>query len=184
MSTTMAGRRITQPERPGPAPSDKALGRVRDRVTGGLPPELRPEFWRQFMQMPMANCACQLLSLLEPQDDTREPGLYQRRSRRPAGAGLFEDIPCPEERARAEEIFSRLCQRHAERLASCRWLRPVLAERARSMAAHPEAQGPAWGARMRRSKGGRHAQDRYRKEGWHPLPSVRRAKGWPAKRPQ
>jgi hypothetical protein len=137
---------------------------VRDEVTGGLPPELRPEFWRQFMRMPMATSACKLLSLLEPQDNPREAGLYRRRSRQPAGVGLFDDIPCPAERAKAEEIYTRLCQRHSERLASCRWLRPVLAGRARSMATNPEAHGSAWGRRMRRKKAGKHTQRRYEEQ--------------------
>jgi hypothetical protein len=180
----MTGRRITRSELPGPALSDKALSRVRDEVTGGLPPELRPAVWRQFREMPMANCACQLLLLLEPQDKPSEPGLYRRRSRQPAGTGLFDDIPSPAERARAEEIYAKLCKRHSDRLATCRWLHPVLAGRARAMATHPEAHGAAWGRRMHRTKGGKHLQDRYRKEGWHPLPQVRSANGWPAKRPQ
>jgi hypothetical protein len=180
----MSGRRRTQPELPGSAPSDEALSRVRcteqqirDAVTGSVPPALRPEVWRQFMRMPMANCACQLLSLLEPHANTREPGLYRRRSRHPAGTGLFDDIASPVERARTKEIYAKLCERHAQRLASCRWLRPVLAGRARSMATHPEAHGSAWGARMRRKKAGKHTQRRYQEEGWHPLASVRKARG-------
>jgi hypothetical protein len=185
----MARRRIALPELLGPAPSDKALSRVRcteqqirDAVTGSVPPELRPEFWRQFMRMPMANCACQLLSLMEP-DNTREAGLYRRKCRRPAGTDLFDDIPLAE-RARAKEIYAKLCERHSERLPSCRWLRPVLAGRARWLATHPDGHGSEWGRKMLRIKGGKHAQQRYRELGWSPLASVRKANGWPAERPQ
>ena len=91
-----------------------------------------------FQQMPIARCACWLLSLLEPQDDA---GLYRRRSRRPAGSGLFDDIPSQDNRERAEKIYSRLCARHSERLATCPWLRPIVAGRARWLATHPEAHG-------------------------------------------
>jgi hypothetical protein len=180
----MVARHLTQLELPGPAPSDKALSRVRDEVTGGLPPELRPEFWRQFMRMPMANCACQLLSLLEPLGNPRDAGLYRRRSRCPAGTGMFDDIPCSAERATAKEIYAKLCERHSERLASCRWLRPVLAGRARRLATDSGTRSSEWGRKMRRIKGGKHVQRRYREIGWHPLPSVRKANGWPAERHQ
>jgi hypothetical protein len=138
---------------------------------------LRPVVWEQFQQMPMARCACQLLSLLEPQHNTRNAVLYGRRSRRPTGAGLFDDITSTAERARAKEIFAKLCERHAHRLGSCRWLRPVLAGRARWLATHPEAHGSAWGRQMRRKKAGKHTQRRYREQGWHPLASVRKARG-------
>lgn len=177
-----------QPGSDGPVLSGKAWNhvrhtgqRLRDEVTRGLPPMLRPVAWERFRRMPMARCACLLLSLLEPQEDA---GLYRRRSRRLAGGGLFDDIPSLADRDRAEKIFAKLCERHAERLASRPWLRPILAGRARSLATHPEAHGPAWGRKMRRKKAGRHTQQRYREQGWHPLASARKARGLPAERPQ
>jgi hypothetical protein len=172
-----------QIEPSGPVLTEKAWDRVRhngervrDEVTGGLPPELRPAVWRHFREMPMARCACQLLSLLEPQHNTRNAGLYGRRSRRPTCAGLFDDIPSLSDRDTAEKIYAELCERHAHRLDSCRWLRPVLAGRARRLAKHSEALGSAWGRQMRRKKAGKHTQQRYREQGWHPLASVRKAR--------
>jgi hypothetical protein len=164
----------------GPILSEKVWNRLRhngrllrDVVTSHLPPTMRPLAWRQFQQMPMAHWACSLMLLLEPP----QAGLYRRRARRPDGIGLFDDIPSPSERERARQIYAELCERHSERLASRHWLRPILAGRARWQATHPDALGPAWGRRMRRQKGGRHAQDRYREQRWHPLPSVRKARG-------
>ena len=172
-----------QPESPDPLLTAKILRcvrhkgqRVRDEVIAGLPPALRPAVWRQFTEMPMARCACLLLSLLDPPDNTREAGLYRRRSGHRAG-GLFDDITSSAECAKAKKIYARLCARHSERLASCRWLVPVLAGRARWLATHPEARGSAWGRQMRRKKAGKHTQQRYREQGWHPLASVRKARG-------
>jgi hypothetical protein len=176
-----------QRESEGPLLTDKALScvrhngqRVRDEVTASLPPTLRAVAWQQFQQMPIARWACLLLSLLEPQGDI---GLYRRRSRRPAISGLFDDIPLLAERDKAKEIYAELCGRHSQRLDSCGWLRPVLAGRARRLATHPEAHGSAWGRQMRRIKGGKHTQRRYREQGWHPLPSVRKAWGLSKDRP-
>jgi hypothetical protein len=186
----MAGRGMSndseQPESDGSVLSRKVWNRarhngqlVRDEVTGALPPMLRPVAWERFRQMPMARYACLLLSLLESREDA---GLYRRRSRRPAGAGPFDDIPSLADRDRAERIFAKLCERHAERLPSRPWLRPILAGRARSLATHPDAHGSAWGRKMRRKKAGRHTQRRYREQGWHPLASSRQARGLPADR--
>ena len=132
-----------QPESPDPLLTAKILRcvrhkgqRVRDEVIAGLPPALRPAVWRQFTEMPMARCACLLLSLLDPPDNTREAGLYRRRSGHRAG-GLFDDISSFAERAKAKEIYAKLCERHSERLATCRWLRPVLAGRAHSFRMPP-----------------------------------------------
>jgi hypothetical protein len=170
-----------QRESEGPLLTDKAWNRVRhngqlvrDEVTGGLPPMLRPVAWKQFQQMPMAHYACFLLSVLEPEAPA---GLYRRNARRLAGVGLFDEIPSLAERDKAKEIYAELCGRHSQRLDSCRWLRPVLAGRARWLATHPDADGSAWGRQMRRIKGGKHTQQRYREQGWHPLPSVRKAWG-------
>ncbi len=183
----MSTPRTTQPEPGGPVLTEEVWNRlrhkgrlVREEVTGRLPPMVRPLAWQEFQQMPLARCACWLMLQLEPQ----QVGLYRRRTRRPAGTGLFDDIPSPIQRDRAEKIFAELCDRHSWRLASCPWLRPVLAGRARWLATHPDAHGSAWGRRMRRRKAGKHTQRRYREEGWHPLPSVRKAWGLPAEGPQ
>src|ERR1700756_2585271 len=70
---------------------------VRDEVTSHLPPMLRSLAWQEFQQMPMARWACSLMLLLEP---PRPSGLY-RRVRRPANAGVFDDIPSLTQRAGA-----------------------------------------------------------------------------------
>jgi hypothetical protein len=155
---------------------------VRDEVTGGLPLTLRPLAWQQFQQMPMARWACSLMLLIDPQQ--AHVGLYRRRTRRPAGARLFDDIPSPTQRSKAEKIYAELCERHAEQLSSCPWLLPILAGRARDLVLRPNAHGSERGRRMRRIKGGIHVQRRYRERGWHPLPSVRKAWGLLADRPQ
>ena len=92
---------------------------VRDEVTGDLPPMVRSLAWQQFQQMPAARWACSLIQLIEPQQGVTS--LYHRRTRRPMGAGLFDDIPSPMQRAKAEKIYAKLCERHAERLPSCPW---------------------------------------------------------------
>jgi len=153
---------------------------VRDEVTGHLPPMLRPLVWQEFQQMPIARLACSLMLLLEP---PQPPGLYRRRARRPAGAGLFDDIPSLTKRAKAEKIYAELCGRHAERLPSCPWLLPILAGRARDLALRPDAHSSERGRRMRRIKGGIHVQRRYREQGWHPLASVRKAWGLTGEQP-
>jgi len=155
---------------------------VRDEATGHLPPLIRPLVWQQFQQMPVARCACSLMLLLEPQQIG--PGLYCRRARRPAGGGLFDDIPSLVQREQAEKIYADLCDRHAERLPSSPWLLPILAGRARDLTLHPDAHGSERGRRMRRIKGGKHTQRRYREQGWHPLASVRKAWGLTGNRPQ
>jgi hypothetical protein len=152
---------------------------VREEVTGPLPSVLRPLVWQQFQQMPLASCACWLLQQLEP-----PPGMYRRGTRRPADAGLFDDLPSPTVRDKAEKIYAELCKRHSSRLASAAWLRPILAGRARWLATHPDTRSSAWGRQMRRRKGGKHTQRRYREQGWHPLPSVRKAWGLTAEGPQ
>ena len=155
---------------------------VRDEVTGHLPPMVRPLAWQQFQQMPLARFACSLIQLLEPQ--RADAGLYDRHPRRPAGTGLFDDIPSLGQRAKAERSYAQLCQRHSDRLPSCPWLLPILAGRARDLALRPNVHGSEQGRRMRRIKGGIHVQRRYREQGWHPLQSVRKAWGLTANRPQ
>jgi hypothetical protein len=181
--------RKAQPESDMPVLTEKAWNRlrhngklVRDDVTGELPPVLRPLAWQQFQQMPMARWACSLIQLLEPQQVVA--GFYKRRSRRPADADLFDDIQSLSQRLKAERAYTELCDRHAERLPSSPWLRPILAGRARDLALRPEAHGSEHGRRMRRVKGGIHVQRRYREQGWHPLPSVRKAWGLSGDRPQ
>jgi hypothetical protein len=154
---------------------------VRDEVTADLPPMLRPLAWQQFKELPMARRACQLIMLLEPQ---KAVGLYRRKRRGTAAADLFDDISQVAQRDRAKEIYAELCDRHAERLASCSWLRPVLAGRARWLATNPNTRDSAWGTRMRRIKAGKHTQRRYQDDGWHPLASVRKAWGLAGERPQ
>jgi hypothetical protein len=177
-----------QRESEGPLLTDKALScvrhdgqLVRDEVTGGLPPMLRPVAWQQFQQMPMGQCACFLLSVLEPEAPA---GLYRRNARRLADVGLFDDIPSLAQREKAEKIHAKLCERHSQRLSSCPWLLPILAGRARDLAVRPEAHGSEQGRRMRRIKGGIHVQQRYREQGWHPLASVRKAWGLTSEHPQ
>jgi hypothetical protein len=147
---------------------------VRDEVTSHLPPMLRSLAWQEFQQMPMARWACSLMLLLEPPE---LPCLYRRRIRRPSNSGVFDDIPSITLRRTAEKIYVELRDRHAERLTSCPWLLPILAGRARDLTLRPEAHGSERGRRMRRIKGGRHTQRRYREQGWHPLASVRKAWG-------
>jgi len=178
-----------QPEPGAPRLTKKAWNRLRhngkplrDEVMSKLPPTLRPLAWQEFQRMPIARWACSLIQLLEPQQS--DAGLYRRRARRPAGAGPFDDIQSLSQRLKAEIIYAELCDRHAERLPSCPWLLPILAGRARNLALHPDAHGSERGRRMRRIKGGKHVQRRYREQGWHPLPSVRKAWGLTADRPQ
>jgi len=142
---------------------------------------LRSLAWQEFQQMQMARWACFLMLLLEP---PQPPGLYRRRIRRPANAGVFDDIPSLTQRAGAEKIYADLRERHSDRLPTCPWLVPILAGRARWLATHPDTRGSEWGKRMRRVKGGKHTQRRYREQGWNPLASVRKAWGLTATKPQ
>jgi hypothetical protein len=182
-------KRKAQPETGAPVLTEKAWNRlrhngklVRDEVTSHLPPMMRPLAWEQFKQVPMARWACSLIQLLEPQP--ADAGLYRRRTRHPASADLFDDIPSVKQRLKAERIYAKLCDRHAERLPSSPWLLPILVGRARDLALRPEAHGSERGKRMRRIKGGIHVQRRYREQGWHPLASVRKAWGLTSDRPQ
>ena len=181
-------KRRAEPESGAPLLTKKAWKRlrhngklVRDMVTSNLPPALRPLVWQQFQQIPMAHWACSLIQLLEPQP--ADAGLYRRRARRPAGANPFDDIPSLSQRLKAEVIYAELRDRHAERLPSCPWLLPILVGRARDLALRPDAHGSEHGRKMRRIKGGKHTQQRYRKQGWHPLASVRKAWGLTSDRP-
>jgi len=112
------------------------------------------------------------------------PGLYDRKRPRRSKGTLFVDLP-PHQRAEAHNRFRRFCERRglAPETAGRDWRKPILAGQARRLACHPEARSSEWGRKMRRIKGGKHAQQRYRELGWHPLASVRKAHGWPAERP-
>jgi hypothetical protein len=188
MARRRSRKRKAQPEHSGLVLTNKIWNRlrhngrrIRDEVTDDLLPMLRPVAWQEFQQIPMARAACSLMLLLEPQQLVA--GLFRRRAARPAGAGLFDDIPSLVQRAKAERIYAALCDRHSSRLPSCPWLVPILVGRARDLALRPNAHGSEHGRRMRRIKGGLHAQRRYRERGWHPLASVRKAWGLTADRP-
>jgi hypothetical protein len=185
----MSTRRKEAPEPAGPVLTAKTWNRlrhngrlVRDEVTADLPPEMRSLAWQEFKRTSLAQSACALLALLEPPQATE--GLYRRRPRRAAGTGPFDDIPSLSQRLKAETTYAELCDRRAERLPSCPWLLPILAGRARDLALRPDRHGSERGRRMRRIKGGKHVQRRYREQGWHPLASVRKAWGLTAERPQ
>jgi hypothetical protein len=189
MTSKRSPTRIAQPERSGPVLTDEIWNRlrhngrrIRDEVTGDLPPMIRPFAWQEFQGLPMARAACSLMLLLEPQQ--LFAGLFRRRNRHSSTAGLFDDISSVVQRERAEKIYARLCDRHSLRLPSCPWLLPILAGRARDLALRPDAHNSEHGRRMRRIKGGLHVQRRYREQGWHPLASVRKSWGLVAKRPQ
>lgn len=94
---------------------------------------------------------------------------------------LFGDL-LPSRRKEAQEIFNRLC--HECWWDPTGWRRPLLAGVARRLARNPSNRSSEWGKRMRRIKGGKHTQRRYREQGWHPLASVRKAWGLTAERPQ
>jgi hypothetical protein len=189
MASRKSPKRTAEPKHSGPVLTNKIWNRlqhngrrIRDEVTGDLPPMMRPLAWKEFQQLPMARAACSLILLLEPQELVA--GLFRRRAARPAGAGLFDDIPSLVQRAKAERVYAELCDRHSLRLPSSHWLLPILAGRARDLALRPNAHGSEQGRRMRRIKGGLHVQRRYREQGWHPLASVRKAWGLTAERPQ
>lgn len=79
-------------------------------------------------------------------------GLYRRWIRRTANACLFDDIPSPDQRAKAEELYAELCDHHAERLPSSPRLLPILAGRARDLALRPQAHGSERGRRIVESR--------------------------------
>jgi len=112
-------------------------------------------------------------------------GLFQRKRQRvPTGSSFFADLP-PARRAEAENLFKQYCERWARHGALRptstadlpRWLKPLLVGAARRLARDPFNRSSEWGRQMRRTKGGKHVQQRYREQGWHPLPSVRKAWG-------
>jgi hypothetical protein len=167
--------------------------RLKDSVCGDPAnetfPGAREMFWQQYKQ----HCAAQgdwlqwLTYCMEPQ----WAGMFERRRpRRPKGSALFDDLP-PTERAEAQAIFKVLSDEWSWRVrtgkarsaAPSNWRRPLLAGAARRLARNPSQRSSEWGKRMRRIKGGKHTQARYREQGWHPLASVRKAWGLTAGRP-
>jgi hypothetical protein len=168
--------------------------RFKDYFLGGpsedLSPGMREMLWQGFK----AQCAAEgiwlpwLIHSMEPQST----GLFKRnRPRHPAGHPLFDDLS-PNQRAEAQEIFKRLCEHWSWRVRTgearsagpSNWRKPLLAGIARRLASNSSNGMSAWGKRMRRIKGGKHTQRRYREQGWHPLASVRKAWGLTAECPQ
>jgi hypothetical protein len=153
-------------------------------------PGMREVLWQGFK----AQCAAAgnwlpwLIYSTEPQ----RTGMFERkRPRRPKGSALFDDL-APTERAEAQAIFKAMCDEWSwsVRLGEARsagpsnWRKPLLAGAARRLACNPSQRSSEWGKRMRRIKGGKHTQRRYREQGWHPLASVRKAWGLIGDRPQ
>ena len=164
---------------------DHFLGPIEDLLPG-----MQEMLWQGFK----AQCAAEenwlpwLIHSTEPQST----GMFKRtRQRRPKGSALFSELP-PAERAAAQETFDRLCAEwswrvrtgEAQSAGPSNWRKPLLAGAARRLASNPSGRTSAWGKRMRRIKGGKHVQRRYREQGWHPLASVRKAWGLTAERPQ
>jgi hypothetical protein len=138
-----------------------------------IPEGMREMQWRMYK----AECGAEgnwlprLMYLLEPR---REVIFQRKRPRLPKGSPLFDDLPL-DQRARAQAIFDRLCDQSNRSVSD--WHRPILAGIARRLVLNPYNCSAAWGKKMRRIKGGKHVQQRYREQGWHPLASVRKAWG-------
>jgi hypothetical protein len=83
--------------------------------------------------------------------------------RRPNGwhDQLFDDLP-PDVHWRAQWWLNKFIQRHQYRLASERWLYPILIGQARRLALNPPT--PAWGRRMLSKLGGLRVQQLYRNQ--------------------
>jgi hypothetical protein len=160
--------------------------RIKDQVVGHLPRDSRPARRARAWQWERYKASCPnwvpwFLYIQERQ----WTGLFARRRQRvPAGNSPFADLP-PARRAEAENLFSQLCERwtrHRESETTAAadlpgWLKPLLVGAARRLVRDPFNRSPEWGRQMRRIKGGKHTQQRYREQGWHPLPSVRKAWG-------
>lgn len=127
-------------------------------------PMFRELAWQTFKELSAAidgNFFAWLTLTLEPQFS----GIFERRRpRRPTGDNLFEDMVEPFQSA-ARMNFERLCRRWRHNLPS--WRKAILAGRARWLAVHrPDS---AWGRSMRAKRGGYAVQEKYRKQGHHPL---------------
>jgi hypothetical protein len=164
---------------------------VKDLVVGHLPRNSRParrarEWEWGFYQYRCPRWVPWVIYVKEHQ----HKGLFQRLAKRRPKGRLFDDL-APETRAEAERLYSQFCERwkghvgsEAEReTAQFNWRRPLLLAAARRMARDPYTRSPEWGRQMRRIKGGKHVQQRYRYQGWHPLASVRKAWGLAFDRP-
>ena len=133
---------------------------LRDHVTGHLPPRLRAAAWQRFLQLPLAGWARWVISETEPQ----EVGLFRRRTRRPKGWQLFDDLPF-DQLIEARQVFDRLCAERNLRLPEDGWLVPILAGRARDLVLRPDAHGSEWGLRnLRRLRGKRSWQKRLQRD--------------------
>jgi hypothetical protein len=75
---------------------------------------------------------------------------------------LFDDLS-PEVRCRAEGLLAEFCRKHHLRLASERWLYPVLIGQARRLAVKPPTS--EWGRMMLGKLGGKRVQQLYREQG-------------------
>lgn len=166
---------------------------LKDYVVKDLPIDIpfaslaRETLWHAFK----SHCAAAgnrlpwLIYYLEPQ----RPGMFERKCpRRQKGELLFDDLP-PAERAEAQETFDKLWQEWSWRVRigtapSGTWRKPILVGVARRLARNPSNRSSEWGRRLRRIKGGKHAQQRYKERGWHPLASVRKAWGLRAEQPK
>jgi hypothetical protein len=155
-----------------------------------VPPGMREMLWQGFKEQCAAegNWLPWLIHSMEPQST----GMFKRnRPRHPTGHHLFDDLS-PTQRAEAQEIFKRLHDDWSWRVrmgeaqsdGASNWRKPLLSGVARRLARNPSNRKSAWGKRMRRIKGGKHVQRRYREQGWHPLASVRKAWGLTAERPR
>ncbi len=75
---------------------------------------------------------------------------------------LFDDL-VPVLRSKAEALLAEFCRKHRLRLASERWLYPVLIGQARRLAVNPPTS--AWGRSMLSRLGGQRVQQLYREQG-------------------
>jgi len=160
--------------------------RVKDLAVGHLPRDSRPARRAREWQWELYKYSCPtwvpwFIYITERQYS----GLFERqRQRRPTGSSPFADLP-PARRAEAENLFDHFCKQwtrheglgHKSPDEMPAWMKPLLVGAARRLARDQFNRSPEWGRRMRRIKGGKHTQQRYREQGWHPLPSVRKAWG-------
>jgi hypothetical protein len=167
--------------------------RIKDQVVGHLPRDSRPARRARAWQWELYKYSCPpwvpwFIYITERQYS----GLFQRKRQRvPTGSSPFADLP-PARRAEAENLFSHFCKQWTRDKGSGMtaaadlpgWLKPLLVGAARRLARDQFNRSPRWGRQMRRIKGGKHVQRRYRERGWHPLASVRKAWGLIADRPQ
>jgi len=167
--------------------------RVKDLVVGHLPNDSRPARRAREWEWGLFKYSCPnwfpwYIYITERQYS----GLFERtRQRRPSGSPLFDDLS-RDVRADAEQLFDQFCEHWVGRegfeavptIPQPDWRKPLLAGAARRLARDPSNRSPEWGRQMLRIKVGKHVQQRYREQGWHPLASVRKAWGLTSDRPQ